>query len=226
MLARGPRKLLFLGGCCLLLAACGQSAVAGVPARAALTQKVAATLQARSMPVVSGPLTACQVLAYTHAVARKEAPSAAFVGLSGTRITQQGVPRPEGEWQVSYVTTEASQRPPQPGDGPSRPRFHQVVVTVTGLGQATVRVDELPGLPLGQAFFDAPMPPVDSHAVLERARMLRPSQPLSAEVRLILTGILGPQHFHQLVWKVHSATQVGFERPLVFSATTGAPVTR
>lgn len=185
-----------------------------------------ARLQARSLPVVSGPLTACRVLSTMHDASRGEAPRAAFVSLHGTRITHNGTPRPEGEWRATYITTEPHNLPLKADSLLSRAHYKQVIVTVTGSGNMFLHVDELAGLPLGQAFFDAPMPPVDSHAILERARVLRPSQPLSSEVRLILTGLMGPHHFHELVWKLHSTVQGGFERPLVFSATTGAPVLR
>lgn len=217
----GPRLVIFGGVCCLLLAACGSAALPS-----ARPEKMVTRAQIRALPVLTAPLTACRVLAFTHAAAQEAEPKVAFVGLSGSRITAQGVPRPEGDWQATYVGTLPVKKVPESGLSPTQPRFRHVTVTVTGQGHSHVQVNELAGMPLGQAFFDAPMPTVDSHMVLERARVLRPSQPLDAEVRLVLTGLLGSHHFHELVWKVHAATQVGFERPLVFNATTGAPVSR
>lgn len=208
--------LLAIAGCGTLRVAPGSSA----PLRPATA------LGARTVAPLSveGPLTACAVLQATHALAQQADPHAAFTMLLGSGIAGDGLPAEDGEWQAHYQGTE-------PVTGGSRkpmaqPLYRHIAVTVDAAGRVRLEVVEQPGMPLGQAFFDRPIPKLDSRAAIAHARTMRPAQPLDVEFQLTLTGMMNATHFQELVWKVQAPYAAGFSSPVVFNASTGLPLKR
>jgi len=212
-------------GLFLLLTGCGPTRPGVTPSAAPRAGMLATRA---SVPgAIAGPVTACAVLATAHVLARRAEPHAAFTALVGTRIGVDGLPAAQGEWQVHYVGTEpAAQALGRKPGVPGLPTYRHVAVTATAGGDVRVEVTEQPGMPLGQAFFDAPMPRIDSQAAIAHARMMRPTQPAAGEFQLTLGGSMSPAHFQELVWKVQAPIQSGLARPVVFNATTGLPVDR
>lgn len=208
--------LLALAGCGTLRATPGGSAPlrpAGAPAA-----RMVAPLS------IEGPLTACAVLQATHGLAQQADPHAAFTMLLGSGIAGDGLPTEEGEWQAHYQGTEpvnAGGRKPM-----VQPLYRHIAITVDRAGRLRLEVVEQPGMPLGQAFFDRPMPQIDSRAAIAHARTMRPAQPLDGEFQLTLTGMMNATHFQELVWKVQVPHAAGFSTPVVFNASTGLPLKR
>jgi hypothetical protein len=164
------------------------------------------------------------VLPATHVLARQADRNAAFTTLVGTRIGTDGLPLEGSDWQAHYVGTEpvnAGVRKPGP---PAMQFYRHITIAVSASGNVRMEVVEQPGMPLGQAFFDAPVPLIDSQAAIAHARVMRPTHPADGEFQLTLGGSMSHAHFQELVWKVQAPVQSGLSRPVVFSASTGLPV--
>ncbi|MEB3330054.1 MAG: hypothetical protein VKQ33_12550 [Candidatus Sericytochromatia bacterium] len=218
------RPLCLSFGLALLLAGCSVGRPSALPAAA--PRGGALTALATPSEPLAGPLTACRVLAVTHVLARRVDPRAAFLTLVGHHIGSDGQPMDGGTWQAHYVGT-APTHAAEPGTPrPAVPLFRHVTITAGASGQVTLEVAEHPGLPLGPALFDDPMPRIDSHAAIAHARTMRPTHPLEGGLQLTLGGSMSPAHFQELVWKVQASVQAGPGRPVVFNASTGLPVER
>jgi hypothetical protein len=212
----------------LLVGACGTTPRPAAPA----APKAPAVLAARALEKASEtsplerPYTARHVLAYGHAVARLLDTKAAFTSLTGTRIGVNGEPVRGGEWQLTYVGTEPVAQAAKKGSNPYQQIYRRITVVIPADGKPRVDNVEAEGMPLGQCFYDAPMPEVDSNHVIERARTLRPGDPGQGGYRLVLAGLMTQSHFQELVWKVSRATQGTADRPLMIHASTGEPILR
>lgn len=206
----------------LLLAGCGAARVnqVAVPATAVTARALAGAAKATPL---EGPLTAHTVLAYGHTAARLLDPKAAFTSLTGTRIGVDGQPGKGGEWTLSYVGTEAV---PSKGKAanPYAPIFRRITIVVPASGKPKAELVEAEGMPFGMCYYDAPMPVIDSVHVVTRIRAMRPEEPATGGYRLVLTGMMSPAHFQELVWKVGRTTQSAMDRPTTLSATTGEPI--
>lgn len=207
-----------------LLTACGADRPAMVaPAAAKAPAAIARALATADKAVpLERPYTARAVLSYGHAAARLLDAKAAFTSLTGTRIDADGEPARGGEWILSYVGTEPVASPAKRGN-PYLQIYRRITIVVPADGKPRADVVEAQGLPLGQCFFEAPMPEVDSDSVIFKARALRPEAPGQSSYRLVLAGLMSQAHFQQLVWKVSQATQSA-GKPLVIHAATGEPI--
>lgn len=209
----------------LVLTACGTNRPAAVaPAATKAPTAIARALAvAEETSPLERPLTARAVLAYGNAAARLLDAKAAFTNLTGTRIGLNGEPVKGGEWQLSYVGTEPVKEPAAARRNPYQQIFRRINVVVPADGRPRAEVVEVQGMPLGQCFYEAPMPAVDSDEVIEKLRLMRPESPAQGGFRLVLAGLMSQSHFQELVWKVNRATQ-GADRPLMIHATTGEPI--
>jgi hypothetical protein len=224
MPAPSVRPLCLSIGLSLLLAGCSAVRPSALTAAAPRTQALAA--RSIAPDAIEGPLTACRVLAATHVLARTTDRHAAFTTLVGTHIGAEGLPLDGGGWEVHYVSTEPVHGAARKPGVPSLPLFRHMTISANAAGHVRIEVAEQPGMPLGQAFFDAPMPRIDSRAAIAHARTMRPTQPSEGEFQLTLGGSVSPAHFQELVWKVQAPVQSGLGRPVVFSASTGMPIER
>jgi len=206
-----------------LLGACGAQRLTAAPAA---VRPLQATAVARALAAADAtsplekPCTARVVLNYGNAVAKMLDGKAAFTSLTGTRVGVQGAPLSGGSWVLTYVGTEASGKAP---GNPYQTLHKRITITVPPDAKPKVDVQDAEGLPLGMCYYDAPMPEIDSHLAIDKAREMRPSEPTQGGYRLVLQGLMNAQHFQELVWKVGRATQ-GAERPLTLNATTGEPI--
>lgn len=209
----------------LALTACGASRPATVaPAAAKAPTAIARALAvAEETSPLERPLTARAVLAYGNAAAKLLDAKAAFTNLTGTRIALNGEPVKGGEWQISYVGTEPVKEPASRRSNPYQQIYRRINVVIPADGKPRADVQEVQGMPLGQCFYEAPMPEIDSDAVIEKLRVMRPEAPAQGGFRLVLTGLMSQSHFQELVWKVNRATQ-GADKPLMIHATTGEPI--
>lgn len=220
MTARSACLLPLSIGLMLALTSCSASPQVAAPRQAGSSLTARATTPAS----VEGPLTARRVLGVTHGMAERVDAHAAFTALLGTHIEGEGLPGDEGEWQAHYQGTEPSQSLlRRPG---ALPLFRHIVITVNPKGHVRIEIEEQPGMPLGQAFFERPMPELDSRAAIVHARRMRPTHPLTGEYQLTLTGMMNAAHFQELVWKVQIPQSSHFSAPVVFNASTGEPVKR
>lgn len=209
----------------LALTACGASATfapAATRAPAAVARALAVAEEAQPL---ERPYTARAVLTYGHAAARLLDAKAAFTNLTGTRIGLDGEPVRGGEWHLSYVGTEPVANPSVARQNPYQQIFRRITIVVPADGRPRAEVVEAQGMPLGQCFYEAPIPEIDSHQVIAKVRELRPDASAQGGYRLVLTGLMSQTHFQELVWKVSRATQ-GADKPLMIHAGTGEPILR
>ncbi len=196
------------------------------PASAKVPAAIARALAvAEETSALDRPYTARAVLTYGHAAARLLDAKAAFTNLTGTRIGVNGEPVRGGEWQLSYVGTEPVANPNKTRSNPYQQIFRRINIVVPADGKPRAEVVEVQGMPLGQCFYEAPMPEVDSDTVIDKVRELRPDASAQGGYRLVLTGLMSQSHFQELVWKVSRATQ-GADKPLMIHAGTGEPILR
>lgn len=209
----------------LLLTACGNVRPAAVaPATVKAPPAIARALAVAEASVpLERPYTARAVLNYGHAAARLLDAKAAFTSLTGTRIGVNGEPVRGGEWHLSYVGTEPVASPSR--TNPFAQIYRRITIVIPADGKPRADVLEAQGLPLGQCFYEAPMPEVDSDVVIDKARVLRPGSSAQSGYRLVLAGLMNQAHFQELVWKVSQTTQ-GADKPLMIHASTGEPILR
>ena len=221
-----PRPMFALLLLPLTLTACGATRPAAVaPAAVKAPPAIARALATaeRTVPLEQ-PYTARAVLAYGHAAARLLDAKAAFTGLTGTRIGVDGEPVRGGEWHLTYVGTDPVPNPAA-RTNPYQQTYRRITIVVPADGKPRADVVEAQGLPLGQCFYDAPLPEIDSNAVIDKARALRPDGGAHGGYRLVLAGLMTQAHFQELVWKVSRATQSA-DKPLMIHAGTGEPIIR
>jgi hypothetical protein len=210
------QRTAILLGTALLLSACGVTSApsatqrVGAPSARAVTTMRLGTLE--------GPLTATRVLKFAHAAARQLDAKASFTGLTGTHIDLDGRPVGDGTWTVQYVGSEV-ETPAKKTNPYSNRLTRRIAVTVTAEGVPTVNETTEPGMPLGIAYLDSPVPEVDSCDVLKIMRKERPANTVAPIERMSLSG--HPRDFSLLLWKITPAATQSGERPLTINAHNG-----